>query len=76
MFAVAVAGARAVEVDEVVAFVVLSRRVAVVVGVHEGDEFVGQVAQAGEAADGDDAAGFAAILLGAEVGFDVVEDEG
>ena len=76
LFAVAVAGAGAVEVDEVVAFVVLSRRVAVVVGVHEGDEFVGQVAQAGEAADGDDAAGFAAVLLGAEVGFDVVEDEG
>ena len=33
VFAVVVAGARFVEVDEVVAFVVLSRRVAVVVGV-------------------------------------------
>ena len=75
MFAVVVAGARFVEVDEVVAFVVLSCRVAVVVGVQEDVEFARQVAQVFQAADGDDAAGFAAVLLGGELVFDVFEDE-
>ena len=76
VFAVLVAGARTVKGDEVVAFVVLARRVVVAVGVHEDVQSARQVAQVFQAADGDDAARFAAVLLGGEVGFDVFVNEG